>query len=556
MREAMVNKDAENVMKDKMEDIDVRISQAEFAIEQKYTTLLYELQDEKDNIQNQLKDVQSELTSTLLIVKTNTKRNESLEKQIQQSEETRIELENEIVQLKKGTDSDVITELKTQLQVSLDKNTEFKDAVARIKWRSKEEIDHANDHVIELKRSLLTLETEQQQLSAELVRVMTQRDTLEAELEGGRINIPQKGNSNDISDLDSLSGSVDDPSSNPRSRLDGRNTLSTTDPDSLSLSAPVSVSYEDHKSKLSEKQAALDDMKKKHFSLMEEMEDLRLQHTELIENNMLERKNREKLLKVAQKDASTIQKEYKQCQKYAAALEKELTDYLSYHKRQTEVKDSTIQVHKELAKSRAANADLAKQLVECHSADSTTQQLNADLQAEVTMLLAEMDHLHAELDKKTAAIKASKWRGDHSDSDDSADSEDIDDDNDAVFCNSFRSNQSPRSSTGTLKQANKNRPPRPSSAASNSRGGGGGGRSSLSPADFDTLKQMYLATALDSIDKQRKSPHTAGRDSPASSIGASISSHNRAAIQKPKMRPRQTNTNLNDHYSPTKRFSN
>jgi hypothetical protein len=66
----------------------------------------------------------------------------------------------------------------------------------------------------------------------------------------------------------------------------------------------------------------------------------------------------------------------------------------------------------------------------------------------------------------------------------------------------------------------------------------------MSPAVYDTLKQMYLATALDSMDKQRKG----GRGSSASSVASPSKPKGQ---QQPRMKPRQqSSNNLNDHYSP------
>jgi hypothetical protein len=547
MREVQVNKDAENMIKEKMESMDSRVNQAEFAIEQKYTNLLYEIQDEKESVETRLKEVEAELNSIQVVVQHKTEANSSLTKQVQQLEETKAELEEDIQDMQKEVNTDIIVELKKDLKESLEHNTEFKDAVARIKWRSKEEIDAANDEVTELKQSLATMEQEQQIVSAELVRVMAERDSLEAEIEDARLNYQQiKRHSGDISDLESLSGSIEPPpspqsisikcpgpmtpsfkfSTSPRVRSDNRSTLSIDGENSSQVHVPTSIALDDHKAKLTEKQVAVEDVKRKHFLLMEEMENLRKQHTELIENNMLERKNREKLLKAAQREASTFQKESKQYQNHAAELEKELAEYLMFHKRQTEIKDSTVHVHKELAKSRATNADLAKQLVESSKTESVTQQLNKDLQSEVDLLLAEVSSLNNELDAVNSRLREES-------SDESDDSEEDDEDVDALFCNSF--SHSPRNSTGTFKQANKSRNKPSTSTPSPTP--------VSSSADYDTLKQMYLASALDSLDKQR-------RESSSSSPFLSN--------VKPKMRPRKTNTNLNDHYSPSKpdRFSN
>jgi len=571
LREAQVTKDAEDMIQEKVNEMDERVNQAEFNLEQKYTALLYEVQDEKDAAESLLKDVEAELKSTLVIVETKDKQNESLSKRIEQLEETKIELEEEIQGMRKEIDNDsneTISELKGQLADALDKNTELKESVSRIKWRCKEEMDNANKDMEELKQALASSEGEQQQVSAELVRVMAERDSLEAEIESGRIKQRPSG---DVSDLDSTSGSVEANQAqlshlsvssrpltpmrkiacSPRIRISDRSPLSI-DGDNQSQ-AQVSISMEDHKAKMAEKQAAIEDAKRKHFLLKEEMESLRLQHTELIENNMLERKNREKLLKAAQKEKSTIQKQYKQCQKTAAAVEKELTDYLEFHKRQTEIKDGTIQVHKELAKSRAANADLAKQLVDSHNVETLTRQLNSDLESEVAMLLAEIDSLHNQLDN--GAPKARKYEDSDSDSDsDSSDESsdvsdsvqgvedegDDDDENDhAVFCNSFRNTQDPRPSNGQIS----NRKPLPRKSPSTSV-------STMSPANYDTLKQMYLATALDSIDKQRKG---------GNSRGSSVSSSPSKARAQPRMRPRgnqKANTNLNGHFSPSEALSN
>lgn len=564
-REAQVTKDAEEMIQEKMNQMDERVNQAEFNLEQKYTNLLYEVQDEKDAAENQLKDVKAELKSTLVIVETKDKQNASLSKRINQLEETKRELEEEIQEMKKEIDNDsneTIGDLKNQLADALDKNTELKESVSRIKWRCKEEMDNANKDMEELRQALAASEGEQQQVSVELARVMAERDSLEAEIENSRLKQRLSG---EVSDLDSTSGSVDANHGlshlgvsprpltpmrkivcSPRIRMSDRSPLSV-DGDNQSQ-VQVSITMEDHKAKMAEKQAAIEDAKRKHFLLKEEIESLRLQHTELVENNMLERKNREKLLKAAQKEKSTIQKQYKQCQKTAAAVEKELTDYLEFHKRQTEIKDGTIHIHKELAKSRAANADLAKQLVDAHNSESMTQQLNTDLESEVAMLLAEIDSLHNQLDNH--ASKSKKY--DDSDSDSSDDSSDVsdsvdegeDEDNEndhAVFCNSFRDSGAPRSSNG---QMSSNRKPLPRKSPSTSI-------SNISPAKYDTLKQMYLATALDSIDRQRKGG--------GMSRGSSVSSSPSKAKAQPKMRPRggqKTNTNLNGHFSPSKPLSN
>lgn len=572
MREVQVNKDAENMLKENVEAMDSRVSQAEFNIEQKYTNLLYEIQDEKGTVENRLKEVEIELNSTLVIVEHKTEANASLIKQVRHLEETKAELEEDIQDLQKEKNSDIITELKYDLQQSLERNTEFKDAVARIKWRSKEEIDAANAVVSELKQTLLSVQHEQEMVSSELVRVMEERDSLEAEIEDARLN-----DSVDVSDLESLSEStVDGPSSlshlnirsprplsvsktlklaaspRPRPYPSDRSTAFSLDGggggpgnQSPSYQGPSSIPLDEHKAKLAEKQISLEDAKRKHFILMEEMENLRKQHAELSENNMLERKNREKLLKTAQKEAVIVQKEYKQCQKYAASVEKELSEYLLFHKRQTEIKDSTITVHKELAKSRAANADLAKQLVISNKTESATQQLNVDLQDEVALLLAEVGSLHNELDANPA--KSGKWAG-QSDSDDTDSSEDEEDEN-SLFNNSF--GQSYRSSPDK-KGGSKNKPPlgRMSTSSSSSSSSSA---SASSTADYDTLKQMYLASALDSMDKQRRQSA-----SPSPSMHSVNSRDSRASKTKPKLRPRQANTNLNDHYSPSKtsRFSN
>lgn len=561
MREAQVTKDAEKMIKEKTDSLDARVNQAEFNLEQKYTSLLYEVQDEKDALERRLKDVEAELASTLVIVDTKTKRNTSLTQQVQQLEETKSELEEEISEMKKSGDPDTITALKAELAEVLEKNTELKEAVSRIKWRSKEEIDIANVEIEELKQNLASVESEQQQVSEELRRVIAERDSLEAEIENGRIAYKPR-NSGDVSDLDSNSGSIEAAHSahidlshphlgsnsrpltpvrkfsySPRLRAGDRGS-SSVDGDNNSQ-VHMTISIEEHKIKMAEAHNALEEAKKKHFLLMEEVESLRLQHTELIENNMLERKNREKLLKAAQKEKTTLGKQYKQCQKTAATVEKELADYLEYHKRQTEIKDSTIHVHKELAKSRAANADLAKQLLDAHATETELRQLNSDLETEVSMLLAEVDSLHNELDNNGGKSK-SLGGGDSSSSDDSDSSDDDENDN-AVFCNSFRGTPSPRPSTGSN---GFNKKPLPRKSPIPKSPGKTPGKSSMSPAVYDTLKQMYLATALDSMDKQRKG----GRGSSASSVASPSKPKGQ---QQPRMKPRQqSSNNLNDHYSP------
>ena len=599
LREVQVNKDAENIIKEKIEAVDARVREAEFNIEQKYTNLLYEIQDEKEGVEDSLREVEAELTSTRVIVEHKTEANASLTKQVQHLEETKSELEEDLRELEKENNSDVIAELRKDLTESLDRNTEFKDAVARIKWRSKEEIDVANNEVSELKEVLSQMETEQQLVSAELVRVMAERDSLEDEIEDLRLSYDQQEKRNttcgDISDLDSITESIGAPAvstppvgspslhalsirnshsplssikSSPSPRpprplaltpMNSKKSLfspskgrhgpsdrSMADDGADSVShAPASVSLEDHKAKMAEKQAALEDKKRKHFILMEEMENLRKQHTELMENNMLERKNREKLLKAAQKETATIQKEYKQCQKQLAGVEKELSEYLSYHQRQTEIKDTTVAVHKELAKSRAANADLAQQLVESNKIDTTTQQMNTDLQNEVTFLLAEVESLQNELDnpKRTG----NRWSsGDSDDSDSDSDSEQ-DNDDDGLFTNNNSVNPSPRSSTGTLKK-NRNQPKHQKTSPLIARtSSGSSSLSNRSASEYDALKLMYLATALDSADKRKRESSTS---SPANSTGGARTP-NSLSKGKPKIRPRQVNTNLNGHFSPS-----
>ena len=544
VREAQVNKDAEAMIKEKMEGIEATVSQAEANIEQKYTALLYEVQDERDNSEKLRMEVESELASTLVVLSHKTEANESLTKQVQQLEETKVELENEICVLKAEVNSDAVDELKQKLEESLARNAEFKDAVARIKWRSKEEIDQANDKVTELKASLETMENEQQLVSAELVRVMAERDSLEAEIEHTRLNFASKC---EISDLDSLSGESESASANQAAlRINNRSPRMSTDRPMMSPVASfkhnlspnkyrrlasdrsisafsvddgaenMSIALDEHKEKLSAKDKALEDYKRKNYILNEEMENLRKQHTELIENNMLERKNREKLLKAAQKEATTIQKEYKYCQKEKERIEKELVDYLTFHKKQTEVKDNTISLHRELAKSRAANADLAKQLVESHKNEGEMRQLSTDLQNEVNMLLTEVGNLQNELTPQ----KSRKWsRGSDSSSSDASD----DEDNDGLFSNG---NSKPsRSSTDTRKRAS-----------------GVLSRASTSSSDYELLKQMYLANALDSIEKRKRGTRNSFLNSPQSSRGQSVGKSN--------IRPRRTNTNLSNHYSP------
>ena len=215
LREVQVNKDAENIIKEKIEAVDARVREAEFNIEQKYTNLLYEIQDEKEGVEDSLREVEAELTSTRVIVEHKTEANASLTKQVQHLEETKSELEEDLRELEKENNSDVIAELRKDLTESLDRNTEFKDAVARIKWRSKEEIDVANNEVSELKEVLSQMETEQQLVSAELVRVMAERDSLEDEIEDLRLSYDQQEKRNttcgDISDLDSITESIGAP---------------------------------------------------------------------------------------------------------------------------------------------------------------------------------------------------------------------------------------------------------------------------------------------------------------------------------------------------------
>lgn len=541
MREANVTKDAEKHIQEKMSMMEEKVSQAEASAEQKYIAIMHELDEEKVALENKLNEVQAELESTLIVVEHKTQSNNSLSKQVQELEAAKRELEQEAIAARQEADCNILKDVRAELEVCQKRNSDLEDALARVKWRSKEEIDTVNSEMEKLRQALSSAEEEQRMISEELVRVMAERDSIEAEVEEGRLSIQQRiKNSGDVSDLESVSVSNSlSPSPVPVKSPRGSPSKTITSPrgrppliserSALSLQISVSgegtndgnltVSLDDHRAKMAEKQAAVEDAKKKNLMLTEEIEMLRRQHTELIENNMLERKNREKLLKSAQKDEASAQKQLQTCKRRCASVEKELTDYLAFHKRQTEIKDTTIELHKELAKSRAANAELASQLADLANKESYLRGQNKDLEGEVSLLLSEVNSLQNELDSANSKLLNTKWFSDDDDDSDSSSDSDRSADK-SEFLPNGNGNKLMGPETPQRRRAGQNRTPK-------------------TPCDYETMKKIFLANALNSYDKQRR----------ASSASSVASSRSRGSKPKPT-------SILNDLQSPIQSAAN